>query len=174
METSLNMIICGMTNSGKTYHLTKMLEKYFMNHFDFIVLICPTFSSNKTYQQWKYIKDPDLVTIEYDQDKVDRILHFVQEIYKDTNSLIILDDCASSQDVKNRTSELVKLAFSARHFGLSTIVITQQLNSISKPYGDNVAKVISFYNPDEDDMNVIFRRYLGQFQQKKGQELLKN
>ena len=61
------------------------------------------------------------------------MLHFVQEIYKGTSSLIILDDCASSQDVKNRTSELVKLAFSARHYGLSTIVITQQLSSIAKP-----------------------------------------
>ena len=44
------MIICGMTNSGKPY-LTKMLEKYFMNHFDFIILIGPTFSWDKIYQQ---------------------------------------------------------------------------------------------------------------------------
>ena len=158
----------------ETYYLLNMIEKRFRKHFDYIILICPTFTWNKTCQEWKYINDPDFIAIECDQDKVDRTLHFVQEIYKGTNSLIILDDCASSQDVKNRTSELVKLAFSARHFGLSTIVITQQLNSISKPYRDNVAKVISFYNPDEDDMNVIFRRYLGQFQQKKGQELLKN
>ena len=72
-----------------------------------------------------------------------------------------MHDCASSQDVKNRTSELLKLAFSARHFGLSTIVITQQLNRISKPCRDNVARVVTFYNPDEDDLNVIFYRYLG-------------
>ena len=138
-----------------------MLETQFRKHFDYIILICPTFSWNETYQQWKYIKDSDLFAIECDQDKVDKILHIVQEIFKGTNSLIILDDCASSQDVKNRTSELVKLAFSARHFGLSTIVITQQLNSISKPYRDNVARVVTFYNPDEDGRNVIFRRYLG-------------
>ena len=161
MESPFNMIICGMTNCGKTYYLLNMLETQFNKHFDYIILICPTFSWNETYQQWKYIKDSDLFAIECDQDKVDKILHIVQEIFKGTNSLIILDDCASSQDVKNRTSELVKLAFSARHFGLSTIVITQQLNSISKPYRDNVARVVTFYNPDEDDMNVIFRRYLG-------------
>ena len=72
-----------------------------------------------------------------------------------------MDDCASRQDAKNRTSELVKLAFSARHFGLSTIVIIQQLNSISKPDRDNVARVVTSYNPNEDEMNVIFCRYLG-------------
>ena len=161
METPFNMIICGMTNYGKTYYLLNMIEKRFKKHFDYIILICPTFTWNKTYLDWKYINDPDFIAVECDQDNVDKILQIVQVVYKGTNSLIILDDCASSQDVKNRTSELVKLAFSARHFGLSTIVITQQLNSISKPYRDNVARVVSFYNPDEDDMNVIFRRYLG-------------
>ena len=161
METPFNMIICGMTNCGKTYYLLQVIEKQFKNHFDYIILICPTFTWNKTYLEWKYMNDPDFISVECEQDNVDKILQLVQVVYKGTNSLIILDDCASSQDVKNRTSELLKLAFSARHFELSTIVITQQLNSISKPYTDNVARVICFYNPDEDDMNVIFRRYLG-------------
>ena len=72
-----------------------------------------------------------------------------------TNSLIILDDCASGKCVKNRTSELVKLAFSARHFNLSTIVITQQLTSIAKPYRENISKLVTFYNPNRQDMNEI-------------------
>ena len=174
METPFNMIICGMTNCGKTFYLLNMMETQVNKHFDYIILICPTYTWNETYQEWEYINDPDFIAIECDQDNVDRILNFVQVIYKGTNSLIILDDCASSQDVKNRTSELVKLAFSARHFGLSTIVITQQLNSISKPYRDNVAKVISFYNPDKDDMNVIFRRYLGHSSKKERTQLVEN
>ena len=56
---------------------------------------------------------------------------------------------------------MVNLAFSARHYNLSTIVITQQLTSIAKPYRDNVSRVVTFYNPDENDMNTIFQRYLG-------------
>ena len=81
--------------------------------------------------------------------------------FKGTNSLIILDDCASSQSVKNRTSELVKLGFSARHYGFSTIVITQQLTSIAKPYRENISKLVSFYNPNRKDMQEIFDNYLG-------------
>ena len=127
MDTPLNMIIGGMTNCGKTYYLLKMLDREFKNHFDYILLVFPTFSWNKTYQEWKYINDKDLIPIECEQDDVDKVLHIISNIYRGTNSLIILDDCASGQDVKNRASELVKLAFSARHFGLSTIVITQQL-----------------------------------------------
>lgn len=162
METPFNMIIVGMTNCGKTYYLLDMLEKEFMNRFDYIILICPTLSWNKTYIDWKYIHDMDVVSINCEQDQVDQVLHIVSEVYKGTHSLIILDDCASSQDVKNRVSELVKLAFSARHYGLSTIVITQQLTSINKPYRDNISKLVTFYNTNKSDMRTITDNYLNE------------
>ena len=79
---------------------------------------------------------------------------------KGTNSLIILDDCAGSQDVKNRTSELVKLTFSARHYGLSTIVITQQLTSIAKPYRENISKAFVFHTPNKNTTKTIFDEFL--------------
>ena len=160
MKTPFNMIITGMTNCGKTFFLLEMIEKKYKNHFDYIVLVCPTLSWNKTYMEWKYINDNDVITIECEQDDVDKIVHIVSEVYKGTNTLIILDDCASSNDIKNRTSELVKLAFSARHFGLSTIVITQQLTSIAKPYRENISMLVNFYNTNRNDMRSITDEYL--------------
>ena len=82
-----------------------------------------------------------------DHDHVETALETIVGFAKGTKSLIVLDDCASSQTVKNRTSELVKLAFHGRHIGHSTIVITQQLTSIAKPYRMNVSKVVSFTPP---------------------------
>ena len=67
----------------------------------------------------------------------------------------ILDDCTSSQQVKYRVSQLIKLAFSARHFSLSTIVITQQLTSMTKPYHKDISKLVTFYNPNWNDMKTI-------------------
>ena len=90
----------------------------------------------------------------------------VTEFAKGTKSLIILDDCASSQDVKKRTGELVKLAFSARHFGLSTIVITQQLTSVAKPCRENISKLATFYNPSSKDMKALLDEYLGDVDKK--------
>ena len=63
--------------------------------------------------------------------------------------------------MKSKTSELVKLGFSARHYGFSTIVITQQLTSIAKAYRENISKLVSFYNPNKKDMQEIFDDYLG-------------
>ena len=107
MEIPFNMIICGMTNCGKTFYLLNMLEKQYSKHFDYIILICSTFSWNNTYQNWEYINDSDVIPIDCKQENVEKILHIVSEAYKRTNSLIILDDCASSQDVKNQSGKLV-------------------------------------------------------------------
>ena len=96
-----------------------------MNYFEYIVIICPTFSWNKTYQGWNFLKDPDLITIECDQERIDLIIRYTVKIFQGTNTLIILDDCACSTDVKKRVSELVKLGFGARHYELSTTVVTQ-------------------------------------------------
>ena len=131
-----------MTNCGKTYYLLDMLEKEYFGHFDYIFLICPTYFWNKTYQEW--IQDSEkFYPLPCDQDSVDDFLKYIVNNFKGTNSLIILDDCAATQVVKNRVSELVKLAFSARHYGLSTIVLTQQMTSIAKPYRENISKLVS-------------------------------
>ena len=103
-----------MTACGKTHYLLEMLEKDYNKHFEYIFLICPTYQWNKTYQNWKYNDDSRFFPIPCDQDEVNGFLRYITNIYCGTNSLVILDDCASSQSIKNRTSEIVKLGFSAR------------------------------------------------------------
>ncbi len=87
-------------------------------------------------------------------------LKHIVDNFKGTNSLIILDDCAATQVVKSRVTELVKLAFSARHYRLSTIVLTQQMTSIAKPYRENIPKLVTFHNPSKTDMQMITDEFL--------------
>ena len=154
-ETPLNMIIVGVTGCGKTYYLLKMLENDYKGHFEYMFLICPTYLWNKTHQEWKYKDDEKFFPIPCDQDQVETFLKYVMNIFGGTNSLIILDECASSQYVKNRSSEIVNLAFSARHYGFSTIIITQQLTSTTKPNRVNTQIMVTFYNPDKNDMKTF-------------------
>ena len=105
------MIILGMTACGKTHYLLKMLEEDYKGDFDYIFIMCPTLEDNKTYQNWKYLDDPDVFPIACEHDEVDDKLKTIVKLASNTYSLIILDDCAASRTVKNRTSELVNLAF---------------------------------------------------------------
>ena len=171
VETPFNMMIVGMTGCGKTQYLLEMIEKEYFGHFEYAFLICPTYDWNKTYQEWKYRECEHFYPIPCVQDHVEGYVRFVFENFKGTNSLIILDDCAQTQAVKNRVSKLVNLAFSARHYGFSTVIIMQQLTSITKPFRDNIAKLVLFYNPDDDDVQVISNKY---FIKKIGKEKTKD
>ena len=119
-----NALIVGPTNSGKSRYVVDQIYGPFRGKFDYIVLICPTFAHNKTYHRIGE-NDPRMFVIICKQHEVEIWLNIVTWLFEGTNTLIILDDCAASKDVKGRTGQLVNLGFSARHIGISVWVLTE-------------------------------------------------
>ena len=52
-----------VTAYGKTVFLLRLLETEYKNHFEFIVILCPTILDNKTYLSSKWILDDKNVFI---------------------------------------------------------------------------------------------------------------
>ena len=156
-----NALIVGPTNSGKTPFLVNQRCGPFCGKFDYVVLICPTFAYNKTLCRFSE-RDPRLYVIICEQHHVENWLKIASFYFEGANTLIILDDCASSKDVKVRTGEIVKLGFSARHSGISVWVLAQQLSSIAKPFRENVAAIVLFYTPSAKTTKAIFEEYAGE------------
>lgn len=71
-----------------------MLKDDYMKHFNYIVLLCPTFEYNKSYQEWKYLNNPNFIAIPLSHDKEDKMLGYVANLFMGTNTL-------RGQDVKN-------------------------------------------------------------------------
>ena len=173
-----NMIITGPTNCGKTKYLIEQLRGPFRKVFEYIVLICPTYANNRTYRGFAQgdkrflILSPDASN----SDEIDSLLTDVSLLFSGTNTLLILDDCAVSKDLKQRSNKFVDLAFSGRHHGLSVWVLTQQLTSITEPFRENVSCVVTFHNPSQIGMKTLFEDYGGDLDtetRKKFMKLLK-
>ena len=94
-----NALIVGATNCGKTSHLVKLFSHEFLQKFDYIFLVCPTFIHNKTYDGFAE-NDRDFFVIIPEQDQINDFLKFISFAFEGTNTLIILDDCAASKDVQ--------------------------------------------------------------------------
>ena len=167
----LNALIVGPTNSGKTQCLVNQLQGPFRGKFDNIVLICPTFAHNKTLYRFAE-RDPRVYVISCEQHQVETWLKFASLFFEGTNTLIILDDCAASKDVKGRTGQLVNPGFSARHAGISVWVLTQKMTSITASFRENVAAIVLFYTPSAKTTKAIFEDYAGDLTQDKYKELI--
>ena len=75
--------------------------------------------------------------------------------------------------MKIKTNELVNLAFSARHKGISVWVLTQQMTSIAKAFRENIACLVLFYSPSARDMKIIFENYAGDLTNEEKKRFLK-
>ena len=159
-----NALIVGPTHCGKTQFIVEQLRGPFRGKFDYVVLICPTYVHNKTYDGFGsgdnrlFVIAPE-TTAGAGSATIDRLLRFLSIAFEGTNTLIILDDCAASKDVKKRSDQLVNLAFSARHVGISVWVMAQQLTSITKPFRENIAALVVFYTPSKADLKAIPHDY---------------
>ena len=96
------------------------------------------------------------------QHKVEIWLKIVSLAYEGTKTLIVLDDCAASRDVKGRTGQLVNLGFSARHICISVWVLTQKLTGMTASFRENVAAIVLFYSPSAKTTKSIFDDYAGE------------
>ena len=156
-----NALIVGPTNSGKSKYVVDQIYGPFRGKFDYIVLICPTFAYNKTYHRIGE-NDPRMFIIICKQHEVESWLKVVTWLFEGTKTLIILDDCAASKDVKGRTGQLVELAFSGRHISISIWVLTQKLTSITASFREQVAAIVLFYTPSAKTTKAIFEDYAGE------------
>ena len=75
-----NALIVGPTNSGKTKYLVDQLRGPFRGKFDYIVLICPSFVHNKTFDGF-VDDDPRIFVINCSQHEVEGLLKLASSFF---------------------------------------------------------------------------------------------
>jgi len=149
-----NMLVTGVTNCGKTHFILDLLETIYKDHFDYIILFCPTYEYNKTYNRDSVNKNKKIIILNPKavKNNLDNCIKILTEKVKGKNTLFIIDDCANLHDSKIKESELCYLAFSGRHFGITTWLLNQKYNSIVKDFRANIRFLVLFYNKDIPSM----------------------
>jgi hypothetical protein len=102
-----NALIVGPTSCGKTKFVVDQLLGDFRYKFDYIALLCLTYKNNKTWGGIG-IDDDDFFVDILDPNNLSTHLKFWHKTFKDGQVLLILDDIACGDDVKKRTSELIR------------------------------------------------------------------
>ena len=156
-----HLLIVGPTASGKSRLVVEALRGPFRGKFHVVCLICPTYAHNKTYRGFA-LKDPGFVALAPANSggEIEKCLRLAVAVFEGRGQvLLILDDCAASEDVKRHRSALIELAFSGRHKNFSVWLLTQQYTSVAKAFRENVAATLTFYSPSELDGKTLWENY---------------
>ena len=102
----------GVTACGKTEFFLQMLETEYGNHFEFIVILCPTILDNKTHLSRKWILDDKNVFIVCDvEGKLNEWIKLFKNTLKSYQTLFIIHDCSAEGEINKKRDALSELAF---------------------------------------------------------------
>ena len=102
----------GVTAFRKTEFLLKLLETVCKNHFEFIVILCPTVLDNKTYLSRKWIFDDKNVFIVCDiEGKLNEWIKLFKSALKGHQTLFIIDDCSAEGEINKKTRCSIRISF---------------------------------------------------------------
>ena len=139
------------TGVGKT-RLALSLNEY-RNHFDFIVIICPTLRSTYKSRGWVW-NDPDVIPIE-PGNQLYYLIEKISNLLTGDKTLFLTDDIIADETLDKRRQPLLELAILGRHRGHSLWLLTQSYTAVPNNIRRQAKMLYVWYPKNRTDLNTI-------------------
>ena len=137
------------TRVGKTHLALSLLENEYRNHFDFLVIICPTLANNETYKSRGWVwNDPDVIPIELGNNLY-YLIEKISNLLAGSTTLFLIDDIIADETLDKHHQPLLELAISRRHRGHSLWLLTQSYTAV--PNIKRQAKMLYVWYPKKQN-----------------------
>ena len=98
------------TGVGKTHLALSLPENEYRNHFDFVVIICPTLRYSSTYKSRGWVwNDPDVIPIE-PGNQLYYLIEKIRNLLTGSTTLFLIDDIIADEALDKRCQPLLELA----------------------------------------------------------------
>ena len=144
------------TGVGKTHLALDLIEKEYRQHFDFILILCPTLKYNETYRERKWFwNDPYVILIEPGNDKLFEWIERLEKILAGYSCLFLIDDIIADENLDKKRQPLLSLAISGRHKRHSLWLLTQSYTAIPKNIRRQAKMLYVWYPKNRTDLATI-------------------
>ena len=145
------------TGVGKTHLALSLLENEHRNHFDFIVITCPTLAPNETYKSRDWVwKDPDVIPIE-PENRLYYLIEKISNLLAGSKTLFLINDIIADEDLDKRRQPLLELAISGHHRQHSLWLLTQSYTAIPNNISRQAKMLYIWYPKNRTDLNTIHK-----------------
>ena len=146
-------IFLGKSGSGKTTLLVYIICNYFNNQVDRVIVVCPTFRFQETFDPIRSLVREDDIYDDFDKNPFPEIVERLLEekrIAKQSGSpqvrsLLIIDDMSGSNAIhNNRKGPFAKIATQIKNFNLSVFALIQAEKTIDPNYRENLSGMVIY------------------------------
>ena len=143
------------TGVGKTHLALNVLENEHRNHFNFIVIICPTLEHNETYKSRGWVwNDPDVIPIELDNNLY-YLIEEISNLLTGSKTLFLINDIIANEALDKRRQPLLELAISGHHRQHSLWLLTQSYIAVPNNIRRQAKMLYVWYPKNRTDLNII-------------------
>ena len=145
------------TGVGKMQLALDLLETECFNHFDFIVIICPTLKHNKTYKSRGWVWTDNKVILIEPGNNLYYLIEKISKLLAGSKTLFLIDDIIAHEALDKRRQPLLELAISGRHRGHSLWLLTQSYTAVPNNIRRQAKMLYVWYPKNRTDLNVIHK-----------------
>ena len=143
------------TGVGKTHLALGLPENEYRNHFDFIVMICPTLAHNETYKSRGWVWNDPNVILEEPGNQLYYLIEKYSKTLAGSKTLFLIDDIIADEALNKRHQPLLELAISGRHRAHSLWLLTQSYTAIPNNIRRQAKMLYVWYPKNRTDLNAI-------------------
>ena len=148
-------IFSGPTSCGKTQRVLDLIETEYNQHFENVIILCPTLRWNKTYLERGYIwKDDDVYPVE-PKGNLFELIEKLSLRFSGEETLFIVDDVIADETLDKRRNPLLELAISGRHRKQSLWILTQSYTALPKNLRRQKKQLFAWYPSEKSDLKTI-------------------
>ena len=139
----------------KTHLALNLLESEYRNHFNYIVVICPTLAHSETYKSRGWVwTDPEVIPIE-PGNQLHYLIEKISKLLAGSITLFLIDDIIIDEALDKRHQPLLELAILGRHRGHSLWLLTQSYTAVPNNISRQAKMIHIWYPKNRTDLNVI-------------------
>ena len=155
MKEPHTVLFVAPTGVGKTHLALNLLENEYRNHFDFIVITCPTVAHNETYKSRGWVwNDPDVIPIE-PNNNLYYLIERISNLLAGSKTLFLIDDIIANEALDKRRQPLLELVILGRHMGHSLWLLTQSYTAVPNNIRRQTKMLYVWYPKNRTDLNTI-------------------
>ena len=154
-ERTTYCIVRSSNWSRKIAFSSELVENEYRNHFDFIVIICPTLRYNSIYDSRGWVwNDPDVIPIDLGNNLY-CLIEKISNLLAGSVTLFLINDIIADETLDKHHRPLLELAISGRHRGHSPWLLTQSYTAVPNNIRRQAKMLYIWYPENRIDLKII-------------------